>query len=414
MLVNYVLMLTVLLGMCGLAVDIGMFELKRLQMQNAADAAALSGMLELERNNTSGWQTAAAADATQNGFTQGVAGATVTLTNAPAGTWATDYSSVQAVVSQPAARTFSSLISTGPITISASSVAYATPCAYFMGSNPAVYSFMSASNGVYATCPLYVNSSLSNDYFANTNVRAVRVSGVAINSYVTGNIPTPYFGVPAMADPLAYVTSPTFTACTLALQNLPTITPLLNPSSNPRQLYPDTYCGGINILDGYVNLNPGVYIIAGGMSWIGATVTGTGVTIFLTKGGLFQYGQFTMAQDSVLHMPTNVTLSAPTTGNTAGIVIFGDRNWVSTNSAMFNDIQMSAATFNGDGIWYVPALTTNIQGVYGGINSQWFTNNYGGIVTQRLYSYSSTIHWYSNYSSLPGGNPFRPRSTLVQ
>ena len=282
-----------------------------------------------------------------------------------------------------------------------------------MGTNAAVNSFWSASNGIYATCPLYVNTNLINDYFANTTVRAVRVSGVAANSYVEGNIPPPYFNVPVMADPLGYVASPSFTGCSLALQNLPTITALLNPASNPRQLYPGTYCGGINILDGYVNLNPGVYIIAGGMSWIGATVTGTGVTIFLTKGLAFPYGQFVMGQDSILHIPTTVTLSAPTTGSTAGIVLFGDRNWVSTNPGL-NDIQMSAAIFNGDGIWYVPALTTNIQGVYGGINSQWFATNYGGIVTQRLYAYSSNIHWYSDYSSLPGGNPFRPRSALVQ
>ena len=107
MLVNFVLMLTVLLGFCALALDIGMFELKRLQLQNAADAAALSGMLELERNNLSGWQTAAAADATQNGFTQGVAGATVAITNAPAGAYSNDYSAVQATLSQPAIRAFS-------------------------------------------------------------------------------------------------------------------------------------------------------------------------------------------------------------------------------------------------------------------------------------------------------------------
>jgi Flp pilus assembly protein TadG len=62
------LMLTSLFGFVGLVVDVGWFQLNLVRVQRAADAAALAGSVYLPAN-VPGAQTAAAAAATQNGYT---------------------------------------------------------------------------------------------------------------------------------------------------------------------------------------------------------------------------------------------------------------------------------------------------------------------------------------------------------
>ncbi|TMD60327.1 MAG: hypothetical protein E6I87_06905 [Chloroflexi bacterium] len=71
------LCLTVLLGVVGLAIDVGWFELNLLRMQGAADAAALAGVVYLP-GNLAGGLNAARAEATKNGYTSGTGGVTVT------------------------------------------------------------------------------------------------------------------------------------------------------------------------------------------------------------------------------------------------------------------------------------------------------------------------------------------------
>lgn len=422
MIVNFVLMLTILLGCCALALDIGMLELKRLQMQNAADAAALGGMQEFERTYTTAGtpalttavKTAAAADATRNGFTQGVNNVTVTTSNAPAGYWANDYSAVQTTVSQPATFAFAGILSPGPTTVSAQAVAYAAPCAYFMGSyySP-IYTYNAASTGTYATCPIYINATVYNDYFATTRARSIRVAGPPGNSNTSGAILPPYYNVPALADPLGWIPSPAFTSCSPGHTSTTVITlPIL-----PVTLYPGTYCGGITItsvaLSATVTFSPGLYIITGGINWQGATVTSSGgVTLFFTKGGGYGYGTVLITNNSLTSQPANITLTAPTTnadGGIPGILVFGDRNWVPVNPVLPRDFGIQYGTIIGDGIWYMKNTGIGI-----GQSLNWNCPNYCGIVTDNTYIYASNVYWKANYSVLPGGNPFRPRGTLVQ
>jgi len=70
--------LPVLILFCGLALDVGMIELKTLQMQSAADAAAIGAELEYVRN-TGNWATMGQQDASINGFTDGSQNTTVTF-----------------------------------------------------------------------------------------------------------------------------------------------------------------------------------------------------------------------------------------------------------------------------------------------------------------------------------------------
>jgi Flp pilus assembly protein TadG len=70
------LLMTILLGFAGLAVDVSWYELNLVRMQRAADAAALAGVVYLPRDPT-GAINAALAEATKNGYANGTGGVSV-------------------------------------------------------------------------------------------------------------------------------------------------------------------------------------------------------------------------------------------------------------------------------------------------------------------------------------------------
>ena len=63
-----VLLTPVLLGMMGLTVDVSLWYMTKRQRQNAVDAGAVSGSLEIVSGNSTGASTAAKTDAVRNGF----------------------------------------------------------------------------------------------------------------------------------------------------------------------------------------------------------------------------------------------------------------------------------------------------------------------------------------------------------
>jgi Flp pilus assembly protein TadG len=81
-LVMVALMMTALLGLTGLVADIGWYEVNLIRIQRAADAAALAGVVYLPTNVT-GAVAAALAEATKNGYTNGVNGVSVTAAPDP-------------------------------------------------------------------------------------------------------------------------------------------------------------------------------------------------------------------------------------------------------------------------------------------------------------------------------------------
>src|SRR6266850_2580227 len=76
------LMVTVLLGFMGLVADVGWLQIGIVRAQRAADAAALAGAPYLP-GNVGGATTAARNEATKNGFTHNVNGATVLVAQDP-------------------------------------------------------------------------------------------------------------------------------------------------------------------------------------------------------------------------------------------------------------------------------------------------------------------------------------------
>jgi hypothetical protein len=198
-----------------------------------------------------------------------------------------------------------------------------------------------------------------------------------------------------LADPLAALTSPSYSGtCDHLLY-----TALLGVVT----LNPGTYCGGITLTNSAATLNPGLYIITGGATWTASTVTGSGVTLFFTKGGIFGYGQFKIQSFST------VTLSAPTisTNNSIpAVLVFADRNWVNTAT---QDFILSQSSIQGDGIWYLKKAGFYLYscGTFQG-------TNYLGVVADNGYFAGTTFYPSNNYSYVTTGNPFLTQSLLVQ
>jgi hypothetical protein len=95
-------------------------------------------------------------------------------------------------------------------------------------------------------------------------------------------------------------------------------------------------------------MSPGPYTINGQFHVNNATVTGSGVTIYMTQN--VQDTNFSGA---------NLTLSAPTTGNTAGVLFYR----VPTQSSA---LDLSTCTCNFSGLLYFPTTQVNYSNAGGG------------------------------------------------
>jgi hypothetical protein len=403
MLINYFAILVVLLLVSGLAVDAGMLEWRQIHLQNAADAAAQQGMYQLGRND-SAYATEALTQASANGFTNGVNGTTVTIAHPPTSTaWIGDPWSVQATVAQGVPNLLMGLVGAGKSTVASTAVARVLPtCLWIM--NPTQSSgsaFQLASAGLSGPCGLYVNTSsgtsMTVDGFSTLANLRTRVVGPASSNGSSGNVtPQPRFGSAKKNDPLAYVTSPVFSSCTPGYTSV-------SVTGGSYTASPGTYCGGITVTSATVTLNPGLYIITGGITLKNSTLNGTsGVTLFFTQGGGYGYGTVSISGTNG-SSTSFLYLKAPTTtanGGVPGISIFGDRNWVTHGSQGFS---ITYTNIYDDGIWYFPNT-----GLYLWESPMTFYS-YNGLVVDNFYSFGSTSTFHTDYSPLGGslsGSPY--------
>src|SRR5579863_3479612 len=128
----YALMIFVVLGFTGLAVDAGYLQWQRRLMQSAADAAAMGALREMELGRTNSQPqydltTAAQNDAAMNGFTNGVNNITVTLNTPPtSGPFNGVSTAAQVIVSRPYPTFFMRILGTNTVTVTAQAVAQTT------------------------------------------------------------------------------------------------------------------------------------------------------------------------------------------------------------------------------------------------------------------------------------------------
>jgi hypothetical protein len=143
----------------------------------------------------------------------------------------------------------------------------------------------------------------------------------------------------AAADPYGGVTIPTKTGATL-------LNAYTYNNNNTYQITPGQWTNGVTFSNGAkVNFAPGVYFVDKGTFNVqSSTLTGSGVTIVLSNTGS-NYANVSISNGA------SVTLSAPTSGATQGIVFFSDRNAPLTPGQTFQ----GGSTLNLTGALYFPS-----------------------------------------------------------
>ncbi len=405
MLVLIALLTPVLLLFCGLVVDVGQMQIRRLQMQNASDAAAIGAALEIERGSGK-WVAAGRGDASINDFTDGDASTTVNVQLVPTyGAYQGFYDAVQANISHRVSFRFMGLAGVNLGTVSTQSTALIGPCVYVTGAANLVSPAFTATSATIAgtsqtvnkACPWYLNHGVSTDSGTTFTSLATNIVGSAASStWNASGGPPPRYNVATTGDPLAYITQPSFSSCQYSNVSY--------TDGATHSLSPGVYCGGLTVKSGTtINFAPGLYVFTGGMNvQSNSTLNGTGVTFFFTRGGSSSYGTVSIA-DSSLNLIAPVSSSNP---GVPGVVLMNDSNWVHTSA---QDFQLNNTNFFGDGMIYLTGTGLSITNT-----SQITAKNYLGIDVDNLIVNNSTLQVAFNYASLSGGSPMKPQGGLVQ
>ncbi len=313
-------MLPVILGVSGLAVDTSLWYGNKRGLQAMADVAALSAALEMTRiNDETLAKTAAKADAVSNGLDE-AEGDTLEINTPPKyGSFAGQNGMFEAIVTRPVPTFLARLVYPDQVIVAARAVATvagsSVPCVLALEENDK--DAIKVNNGSFFAngCKVQVNSSDSKalHVFNNASMTGDEINivgGYQNQGYISSE---PNTGMPTAGDPFSGLSAPSFSGCdhnNLAFD------------SGTHVLSEGVYCGGITLSgSASVEFEPGMHIMQdGGFSASGNTsVVGEEVTVY-------------MAGDSAISVSgqADIDLSAPMTGDYAGMLLYGDPN-ASTN-----------------------------------------------------------------------------------
>lgn len=315
-----------IVGIAGLAVDVGHLRYAKRELQTLADSAALAGATEITHcdgsDNCDAMQTAVQQSATENGTTLGafltqcsgsVSGLTLELNNGPCALGSSDPNSddanyVETVVTQSEPMYFARILGLRSMTITARAEAK-------LGNSPfcVMAKHMTLNSGSHLTASCGV---VSNGCIASNNINGAHVTSTQFDIDCsslpnnTNNLnPQPTLISTPVPDPLAWVTNDNSWSLPSCYNSC------YNTSTNSNTLlYSGLTYGGVNVNSGTLTLSPGTYYFTGNLIVnSGASLQGTGVTIYFTSGA-------TMMANS----GSSVSLTAPTNGSLAGILFYQD------------------------------------------------------------------------------------------
>jgi len=316
------LMMVGLIGLLVLSIDGGSLQRQKRIGQTAADAGALAGAIELLRNRSDSVVASAKSETSRNGFTDLVQGDTVRVTYPAAGGTFAGSHYINVTVQHAAPTFFAGIFGLGTVTIRSRSTAGLVLSEYcFIVLDPTGSSALLMENTARLTgsqCSIAVNST-SATAATSTDQNLVSASAIGVVGGVSGTTfsPTPELGIPPVADPVAWMPTPT-------VPN--TCDHISLVVSTAMTLSPGTYCGGLKVLNGQATLLPGLYILRGGgleVKSAGSTLTstGTGVSFYNTSlPGVASYGPILMQAN------VTVNISANTDPNSAlpGVLFYSD------------------------------------------------------------------------------------------
>ena len=317
-----------MVGAVGLGTDVAQWVLWKRELHSAADLGAIAGARALAegRDVTDAVNRSLANNALRNYTVDAIQ-------NAPlSGGFVGDNSAVRVQLTARQSLPFSSLFLSSPASITVSATARGSNevpnCVIGLDSGATAAAIsIAGSSRVDMNCGAASNSNLdatSSDYI---NTGALSAVGTVNNSGAVTADTRINEGVGALADPLSHLAMPSnvATLCAGAMS----ITVRRN---NVASLGPGCY-REITV-QGFMDLAPGTYIINGGNIAMGSVgvLTGTGVTFIFTNADpspTAAIGKFLGNGSSV------VKITASTTGDYAGILMFQDRRATPGNATNF-------------------------------------------------------------------------------
>lgn len=312
------LVLPVLVMGMGLGAETGYQFMTQRKLQHAADLAAHAGAVQLRSGGTESAIVASAVNiATQGGFVE--EDGSIDVHWAPvSGPNTGNMAAVEVILTKEQRRFFSAVLIEGSVLIAARAVAlieHQDPVACVLGmSNVGDSVKITGSTQLdLLSCDLHSNSSFS---MKSGDLSARCVSAVGNLEYSAGlhvDCAAPREMVAPILDPYGNVLEPHLppgATCERSRQGRPNRLTPLTPGPGGVMYF----CNGLN-LQGDIKLGPGVYYISGGdlTTAGGVSIVGSDVTIY-----------FSGSARSRLTGNVDLNLSAPSAGEYAGILFFGD------------------------------------------------------------------------------------------
>lgn len=328
-----------LIAAAGAAVDYAGMANTRSRLQSIADAAALAGAKEFRLGNAAETTVVHAARTFARKSMQG-SGDPALATSAVVSP-SVDLTAKTVTVKITAAQPTIVMQALGPtateisVTATAKVIGGAPICVIGLDGKASKTVFLDKNAQLEAPgCSIYSNSTGSSGLEAkdNASVKAAFIctSGGKYGAKKASFTPDPQLDCPVLPDPLANRPQPTASGCIqtgLVVEGVSTT------------LMPGTYCGGITIRKGArVTLSTGVFVIKDGPLLVtddGALI-GANVGLFLTgKGATIEFDP-----------ASSVSLTAPRSGDMAGILMFEDRAAPlgQTHAITSNDTRMLLGT----------------------------------------------------------------------
>lgn len=372
--------IVVLCALLGLVVDLGYgYYLKQLA-QAAADSAALAGAQFARDNGGTCSSTgvecttsvcaaspsnppqnnfdAACLYANANGFgTTGNQSVTISAgSGSPSNVGVSANYWLIATATKTSPLTFLRVLGLSTMSISASATAAVMGntsggCIYVLDPNSSGAYTQVGNTTVQSNCGIYDNSSSSGAFVVKgggvvTASGIYVVGGTTLNNNTTVR-PTPTTGANAMTDPFASLPSPSVGSCDHTNTQF--------SSGTVVTLSPGVYCNGIKASgNAQITLQPGTYVLNGGGLQISSsfiTLNGSGVTLYNTSSG-YAFAPITIVGNAT------VNLSAPTSGDYQGILMYQDRSITSSAASAIG----GGSTESFSGTIYMPTATLDFAG----------------------------------------------------
>lgn len=373
----------------GIAVDFAAALNRKAAMQNAADAAALAAAVE-----PAGGEETAALNFLDAHLSS------ITANNPEAPDWEHQITVARDSVAVEIDENHSTAImhmfgfKTIPISVFAKAARTSgrhSACILILEPGKADALKIVNANSVTSECGFQVNSSHAQRAFYIENQGKFSAPSIAVHggSKLSGKVisPPPVDGSPTVPDPLAGMAEPVARTAACTSQSLKTIN-----SDGKTSIGPGVYCGGLTVnASDDVTLKPGIYTFRGGALTLNTSAKVIG------KDVLFYFED--QQSPLMLNGAAILQISAPTTGEHAGILMFQGRQAKDSN-VQFR-VNTSAGSFYNGAI-YLPYAVIDWN-VSGSLNAE---SSYTTLIAKVLNLYVSGTAFF--HKPTEAGGAFVP------